>query len=288
MSDIRKAVFPVAGMGTRFLPATKVLPKIMLPLVDRPVIHYVVEEALAAGVTRAVFVTGRDQESIQDYFDRSIELEGFLAEKKKGELLEQIQTVSHMLRPATVRQKEAKGLGHAILCARDYVGEEPFAVFLPDDVIASTVPAIRQLIDARRIHGGSVILVEEVDPKDTKSYGVIKGTPVADGVYRIEDMVEKPEPHEAPSNLAIIGRYVLEPEIFPMIEKTTPGKGGEIQITDAIRLLLANRPVFAVKLAGKRYDTGDKLGYLKATVEFGLAHQTLGPAFRQYLETVRS
>jgi UTP--glucose-1-phosphate uridylyltransferase len=284
---VRKAVFPAAGLGTRFLPATKASPKEMLPLVDKPLIQYVVEEAVASGIESVIIVTGRGKASIEDHFDVSFELEKLLQERGKHEELKAMRTISEMARVSYVRQQEALGLGHAVLQARDLVGEEPFAVMLSDDIIDAETPALRQLLDVYEKYDAPVIAVFEVAGEAISRFGVIDGDEVEPGVYKIKDMVEKPPQNEAPSNLAIIGRYILTPDIFDEIEKTTPGAIGEIQITDAMRSLLKKRPFYAVRFQGKRYDAGDKLGFLTATVEFALKHEDLAPEFREYLQSLK-
>ena len=285
--SVRTAVFPAAGLGTRFLPATKAQPKEMLPLVDKPMIQYVVEEAVAAGLDRVCIVTGRGKRAIEDHFDASVELEFYLQERGKWEELAQIKTISDLASVTYVRQKEPLGLGHAILCARPLVGDEPFAAFLGDDIIVADPPAISQLLSVYEQFGNPVLAVERVPRDQLSMYGVIKGTPVADNVYLVEDLVEKPSPEAAPSDLAIIGRYVLTPDIFPILGETPPDHRGEIQLTDALRRLRARRPLYAVRFTGRRFDTGDKLGFLKATVEMALARPDLGDAFRAYIDTVR-
>jgi UTP--glucose-1-phosphate uridylyltransferase len=284
---VRKAVFPAAGLGTRFLPATKASPKEMLPLVDKPLIQYVVEEAVASGIESVIIVTGRGKASIEDHFDVSFELEKLLEERGKQEELKAMRAISEMARISYVRQQEALGLGHAVLQARDLVGNEPFAVMLSDDIIDSETPALRQLLDVYEKYDAPVVAVFQVEGEAISRFGVIDGEEVEDGVYKINDMVEKPAFNDAPSNLAIIGRYVLTPEIFDEIEKTTPGAIGEIQITDAMRSLLKKRPFYAVRFKGTRYDAGDKLGFLIATVEFALKHEDLAPDFRDYLESMK-
>ncbi len=289
---VRKAVFPAAGLGTRFLPATKAQPKEMLPLVDKPIIQYAVEEALASGIETIIIVTGRGKNAIEDHFDVSYELEKILEARGDSNLLRLVRQVSDLVHVCYVRQKEALGLGHAILMARDLIGEEPFAVLLGDDVIHSATPCLRQMLDVYDAHQGSVIAIQEVPRDNISSYGVISGTPQAppnpgNRLCRIDDLVEKPSPAAAPSNLAIIGRYILEPEIFDALEATPPGAGGEIQLTDAVRTLLRDRPVFGWRFEGTRYDAGDKLGFLKATVEFALRRDDLGPPFRDYLRSLR-
>jgi UTP--glucose-1-phosphate uridylyltransferase len=284
MSRIRKAIFPVAGLGTRFLPATKAQPKVMLPLVDRPIIEYVVEEARGSGIETIIFVTGRAHDAIENYFDRSIELEYFLREKNKDAMLREISDISNLINPCYVRQKQALGLGHAVLICRQLVGDEPFAVFLADDVVDAAVPCMKQMVDVYDRYQCSVIAVQQVDPSETRSYGIIEPRTLDHGLYQVMDMVEKPDPKEAPSNLAVIGRYILTPEIFDLLEQTTPGKGGEIQLTDAIKLLLQRQAVYAHAFEGRRYDTGDKLGFLKATVEYAIRSPEIGADFRRFLQ----
>lgn len=284
---VRKAVFPAAGLGTRFLPATKASPKEMLPLVDKPLIQYVVEEAVASGVESVIIVTGRGKAAIEDHFDVSFELEKLLEERGKKEELKAMRAISEMARVSYVRQREALGLGHAVLQACDLVGNEPFAVMLSDDIIDSETPALRQLLDVYEKYDAPVLGTMQVAGEAISRFGVIDGEEVEEGVYKIKDMVEKPPFSEAPSDLAIIGRYVLTPDIFEEIEKTTPGAIGEIQITDAMRSLLKKRPFYAVRLKGTRYDAGDKLGFLIATVEFALKHEELGPEFREYLQSMK-
>jgi UTP--glucose-1-phosphate uridylyltransferase len=288
---VRKGVFPAAGLGTRFLPATKAQPKEMLPLVDKPTIQYVVEEAVASGLTELVIVTGRGKRAIEDHFDAAFELEYYLNDRGKVEELAQIKTISEMASVCYVRQKEPLGLGHAILCARPLVGEEPFAVFLGDDIIGNaTVPCMRQLLDVFERYDGPVIAVERVPRERIHQYGVIAAKPLggaaSGNVYEITDLVEKPKAEEAPSDLAIIGRYVLTPDVFDLLADTAPDRRGEIQLTDALRRLRTRRPMYAVAFEGKRYDTGDKLGFLKATVEFALARPDLADEFRAYLKSL--
>ena len=280
---IRKAVFPAAGLGTRFLPATKAQPKEMLPLVDTPVIQYVIEEAVASGIDNIIIVTGRGKNAIEDHFDVSYELEKVLEERGDREKLAVVRHISDMIRVSYVRQKEALGLGHAILAARDLVGREPFAVFLGDDIIDAKVPAMKQMIGHFARLKTSILALEEVDRSRTKDYGVISGTPEGDSLFRIRDLVEKPDPAQAPSNLAIIGRYILTPEIFDHLERTRPDHRGEIQLTDGLRSLLKKQPIYGYQFEGKRYDTGNKLGFLKATVEYALKRPDLGREFREYL-----
>jgi len=287
---VRKAVFPAAGLGTRFLPATKAQPKEMLSLVDKPLIQYGVEEAVDSGIENITIVTGRGKNAIEDHFDVSYELESLLAKRNKSDELEEIQHISNMIDISYVRQKEPLGLGHAILMSRLVVGNEPFAVMLVDDIIDSEVPCLKQMTSLFETLQSSIIATCEVPESDVSSYGIIRGYPLDNyggRVYRVEDVVEKPSREEAPSNLAIIGRYILTPEIFPAIEKTKAGRGGEIQITDAIRLLLDQQPVYAYRFEGTRYDAGDKLGFLKATVELTLKRADLGGAFWKYLKSLK-
>ncbi|HUF94220.1 MAG TPA: UTP--glucose-1-phosphate uridylyltransferase GalU [Candidatus Limnocylindria bacterium] len=285
---VRKGVFPAAGLGTRFLPATKAQPKEMLPLVDKPTIQYVVEEAVASGLAEIIIVTGRGKRAIEDHFDASIELEYYLNDRGKMEELAQIKSISELASVSYVRQKEPLGLGHAILCARALVGDEPFGVFLGDDVIGGApVPCMRQLLDVFERYDGPVIAVERVPRERIHQYGVIAGRNIGGNVWEISDLVEKPQAKDAPSDLAIIGRYVLTPDIFAILAATAADKRGEIQLTDGLRTLRGRRPMYAVEFEGTRYDTGDKLGFLKATVEFALARPDLADAFRNYLKSLR-
>ncbi len=285
-APVRRAVFPVAGLGTRFLPATKAQPKEMLPLVDKPVIQYVVEEAIASGISHVTLVTGRGKNAIEDHFDVSFELETLLERRGDTQKLETVRRISNLVQFSYVRQKEALGLGHAVLTARSAVGDEPFAVCLGDDIIHAPVPCLAQLIDVYRRTGGCVVAVEEVERERVSSYGVVDAEEVGDGVYRVRDLVEKPPVESAPSNLAIIGRYILAPEIFTHLERTAPDAKGEIQLTNGLRALGKEMPIHAVRFQGQRYDTGNKLGFLKATVEFALRRDDLGEAFRTYLESL--
>lgn len=290
-TKVRKAVFPAAGLGTRFLPATKAQPKEMLPLVDKPIIQYGVEEALHSGIHNIIIVTGRDKSAIENHFDVSFELEYMLETRNKKDLLAIVRSVSDMINVAYIRQKEALGLGHAVLRARELVGQESFAVVLADDVIDAEVPCVRQLLDVHDFFCAPVLAVMEVPPDKISAYGAIDAEPVShngshDRVYRIRDLVEKPKQSDAPSNLAIIGRYVLTPEIFDSISAVEPGTGGEIQLTDAIKHLSHTRPIYAYRFEGTRYDAGDKLGFLKATVEFALRRHDLGGPFREYLKSL--
>ena len=284
---VRKAVFPAAGLGTRFLPATKASPKEMLPLVDKPLIQYVVEEAVVSGIESIIIVTGRGKSAIEDHFDVSFELEALLRERGKEDDLRLVREISEMARVSYVRQREALGLGHAVLQARDWVGEEPFAVMLSDDIIDSRTPALRQLIDVYEKYDAPVVATMQVEGEAISRFGALDVDEVADGIYRIKDMIEKPPLSAAPSDLAIIGRYILTPDIFAEIEATTPGAIGEIQITDAMRALSKKRDFYAVRFEGTRYDAGDKLGFLIATVEYALKHSELAPDFRSYLKSLK-
>jgi len=284
---IRKAVVTAAGWGTRFLPATKAQPKEMLPLVDKPMIQYVIEEAVASGIKHIIIVTAFGKRAIEDHFDRSVELELALKKKGDGELLKKVQRISELADICYIRQKEQLGLGHAILITKDLVGDEPFAIFLPDDIIEAKVPAMKQMVEVYNRYKCSVIAVEKVPPEATSSYGIISPKRVEDRVYQVESLVEKPEPKDAPSDLGIVGRYILTPEIFGMLEKTTPGKGGEIQLTDGLRLLLGKQQIYAYQFEGTRYDTGTPLGFLKASVEFALRRPDIGHNFKEYLHHLK-
>ena len=291
-AKVRKAVFPAAGLGTRFLPATKAQPKEMLPIVDKPIIQYGVEEALHSGIQNIIIVTGRGKTAIEDHFDVSFELEYLLESRHKKELLGIVRNISDMINVSYVRQKEALGLGHAVLRAMELVGEEPFSVVLADDVIEAETPCLRQLLDVYGFFCAPVLAVMEVPRENISSYGCIDAEPVHhngsnDRVFRIRDLVEKPKSSDAPSNLAIIGRYVLTPEIFNSIESIEPGSGGELQLTDALKHLLRNRPIYGYRFEGTRYDAGDKLGFLKATVEYALRRRDLGGPFREYLKELK-
>ena len=283
---IRKAVFPAAGLGTRFLPATKAQPKEMLPLVDKPIIQYGVEEAVASGVDNIILVTGRGKNAIEDHFDVSVELETFLEARGKTELLAEIRKISNLINFAYVRQGEPLGLGHAVLVTRELVGNDPFAVILGDDVIDADPPALRQMIDVFGDVGGPVLAVERVPLDDVSSYGIIDAEDLGNGVHRIRDLVEKPPREEAPSNLAIIGRYILTPDIFPALAETKSDRTGEIQLTNGLRRLLRDRPLFAYEVQGVRHDTGNKLGFLKAVVYFALRRPDLAEPFREYLRSI--
>jgi UTP--glucose-1-phosphate uridylyltransferase len=284
--QIRKAVFPAAGLGTRFLPATKAQPKEMLPLVDKPIIQYGVEEALAAGVANIILVTGRGKNAIEDHFDVSVELETFLESRGKTELLAEIRKISNLINFSYVRQGEPLGLGHAVLVTRPLVGEETFAVILGDDVIDADPPALQQMIDVHGEVDGPVLAVERVPRTDVSSYGIIDAEEIKPGVYRIRDLVEKPSRAEAPSDLAIIGRYILTPDIFPALEATATDRTGEIQLTNGLRRLLKDRPIFGCRINGVRHDTGNKLGFLKAVVYFALRRPDIAGPFSEYLRKI--
>jgi UTP--glucose-1-phosphate uridylyltransferase len=285
---VRKAVFPAGGLGTRFLPATKVIPKEMLALVDKPIIQYGVEEAIASGIEHIIIVTGRGKGSMEDHFDHSFELNATLERKGKHELLAVSRGVSSLARISYVRQKEPLGLGHAVLCAKELVGDEPFAVLLPDDVVDAEVPCLKQMIDVFDERGGSVLGTMTIEGPSISAYGVLAGAPEAGNlrIFNCTGMVEKPKFADAPSKQAIVGRYVLTPRVFELLEKTTPGAGGEIQLTDGILALLKEEKVYGYNFEGKRYDAGDKLGMLEATVEFALKRADLGPQFREYLKAL--
>ena len=291
MNRINKAVFPVAGLGTRFLPATKASPKEMMPIVDKPLIQFAVEEAVAAGITDMIFITGRGKRAIEDHFDKAYELENELMLRGKSELVEAIRSIlPKHVNCIFIRQTEALGLGHAVLCAKPAIENEPFAVLLADDLIDANPPVTRQMVDAYMYYNCSVLGVQDVPREDTRSYGIVAARPLADRVEKIEAIVEKPNPADAPSTLAVVGRYVLTPRIFHYLENVTPGSGGEIQLTDAISALLGEQQVLAYRYRGVRYDCGSKLGYLQATVEFGQRHPEVGEEFRKYLsqQTSRS
>jgi len=297
MMKVKKAVLPAAGFGTRFLPATKAVPKELLPIVDKPTIQYIMEEVVHAGIHEVILITGREKGSIEDHFDTSAELENHLRKKGLHDLLKVVQEVSEMVTLVSVRQKEPLGLGHAVLCAKKAVGHEPFAVLLGDDLIDASVPCVRQMIDiyeelSRGMNSSAprpaLIAIQRVPRAEAHLYGIIKGKKIRDRVYRIEDMVEKPEKGKAPSNLAIIGRYILPPEIFEILENVRPDRKGEIQLTNGLRELKRRVPVFGYEFFGDRYDAGDKLGYLEANIAFGLKHPELGPKLKRYLKTLKA
>lgn len=280
---VRKAVFPVAGLGTRFLPATKASPKEMLPLIDKPLVQYVVEEAVASGIEQILFITGRGKRTIEDHFDISVELEAHLYDKGKDRELSRVRGIAEMVDIFYVRQRQALGLGHAILCAKDFIGNEPFAVLLGDDIIDSRKPCLRQLLDVFEEHRASVLALEKVPMENISSYGCVRATALSERVFDVQDMVEKPSRAEAPSDMAIIGRYVLTPRIFGILEQQEPGKGGEIQLTDAILKLTREEKVYGCLFEGLRHDCGDKLGFLKATVDLALKREEFSAEFEAYL-----
>ncbi len=285
MKKVSKAVFPVAGLGTRFLPATKASPKEMMPIVDKPLIQYAVEEAVAAGITDMIFVTGRSKRAIEDHFDKAYELESELEHRGRTALLEFVRNmIPKNINCIYIRQPEALGLGHAVVCAYPAVGDEPFAVILADDLLDNDPPVMKQMVDVYSSHGRSVIGVQQVSREETKSYGIVDSTPISDRIEEIRRIVEKPKPEEAPSTLAVVGRYVLTPRIFHHLARIGKGSGGEIQLTDGIAALLAEEQVLAYRYAGKRYDCGAKLGYLEATVAFGLRHAEVGREFAAMLK----
>ena len=281
--NVKKAVFPVAGLGTRFLPATKASPKEMLPLIDKPLVQYVVEEAVSSGIEQILFVTGRGKRAIEDHFDIAFELESILRQKGNSEAAQEVRDIADLVSIYYVRQKEALGLGHAILCAREFVGDEPFAVLLGDDIIDAQTPCLQQLLQVYNHYRGSVLALEQVAPDSISFYGCVKANSISDRVYEVTDLVEKPKREEAPSDLAIIGRYVLTPEIFPILEKQEAGKGGEIQLTDAIKKLSTREAIYGCRFEGTRYDCGDKLGFLKATVDMALKREEMGRELEMYL-----
>lgn len=284
---ITKAVFPAAGLGTRFLPATKASPKEMLPLVDKPLIQYVVEEAVASGIEEILLITGRGKRAIEDHFDVAFELEEDLKAKGKHKLLSEVQRIANLVTFCYIRQKKALGLGHAVLTAKRVVGDEPFAVLLGDDIIDSSEPVLSQMMAIYKRYPSTILAIQKVPKNQTHHYGVIDGKRIEDGIYLVKDMVEKPSPAEAPSNLAIIGRYILTPAVFAALEQTKPGKGGEIQLTDGLKLLMDRQPIYAYEFKGVRHDAGDKLGFLKATVQFGLKNEEFGAEFRTYLQKLK-
>jgi UTP--glucose-1-phosphate uridylyltransferase len=283
---VRKAVIPVAGLGTRFLPATKTVPKELLPIVDIPSIQYVVQEAVDAGIQEIIFVTGRGKDGIEDHFDEAPELEQVLAERGHTEMIEMLRRIAEMTEVVSVRQKKPLGLGHAVLCARDLVGDEPFAVMLADDLIDSDTPCIRQLLDIFEDKKESVIALMEVLPEEVQQYGVIEGQEIEKRLYQIQATVEKPPAKEAPSRMAIIGRYILRPEIFSILQKQPPGRGGEIQLTDGLAQLVRERQVFGCQFLGDRYDIGDKFGFVRATVAYALKRPDLKTKVKDYLKSV--
>ncbi|HZJ58131.1 MAG TPA: UTP--glucose-1-phosphate uridylyltransferase GalU [Clostridia bacterium] len=285
---IRKAIIPAAGLGTRFLPATKAQPKEMLPIVDKPTIQYIIEEAIDSGIESIIIVTGRNKRSIEDHFDRSLELEDALRKSKNEDLLRLVDDISNMVDIHYIRQKEPKGLGHAINCASAFIGDEPFAVLLGDDIVHSEVPCLKQLIGVYEKHKSTILGCQFVDKNHVDKYGIVDGIPMDDDLYEVRHLVEKPRVEDAPSNLAILGRYIISPNIFKHLDETQPGAGGEIQLTDALRALAEEEAMYAFNFQGKRYDVGNKLGYLEATMEFALRNPELRDNFKDYVENLIS
>lgn len=285
---VKKAVIPAAGLGTRFLPATKAQPKEMLPIVDKPTIQYIIEEAVASGIEEILIITGRNKRAIEDHFDKSVELENELEAHGKTDLLNEVRNISKMADIYYIRQKEPRGLGHAINCARTFVGNEPFAVMLGDDVVDSKVPCLKQLISCYNEYKTTIIGVQEVPHEEVYKYGIVQGMYIEDRVYKIKDLIEKPKVEESPSNIAILGRYIISPSIFDILSDTKPGKGGEIQLTDALRTLIGLEAMYAYNFEGRRYDVGDKIGFLEATVEFALKREDINKQFMKYLLTIKN
>lgn len=283
---VRKAVIPAAGLGTRFLPATKAQPKEMLPIVDKPTIQYIIEEAVVSGIEEILIITGRNERSIEDHFDKSFELEQQLEVKGKDNLLNMVRDISNLADIYYIRQKEPRGLGHAINCAKTFIGKEPFAVMLGDDVVFNKKPCIKQLIDCYNEYKTSIIGVQKIPNKDVSKYGIIKGKYIEDRVYKVKDLIEKPKKEEAPSNIAILGRYIITPKIFDILDNTKPGRGGEIQLTDALKTLACEEAIYAYDFEGRRYDVGDKLGFLEATIEYALRKDDLREPFINYLMNI--
>lgn len=284
MKKIKKAIIPAAGLGTRFLPATKAQPKEMLPIVDKPTLQYIIEEAIESGIEEILIVTGRSKKSIEDHFDRSVELELELEKKGKTDMLKMVQDISNMVNIHYIRQKEPKGLGHAIYCAKSFIGDEPFAVLLGDDIVDAKTPCLKQMIDCYNEYQTTILGVQEVPDSEVNKYGIINAKPIEENVYKIKDMIEKPNLNEAPSNIAILGRYILTPTIFNILETQQPGKGGEIQLTDALRTLVKSEALYAYTFEGKRYDVGDKLGFLEATVDYALKNPELKDKFIEIIK----
>lgn len=282
--SVKKAIIPAAGLGTRFLPATKAQAKEMLPIVDKPTLQYIIEEAIESGIEEILIVTGRNKKSIEDHFDRSVELELELEQKGKTAMLEMVQDISNMVNIHYIRQKEPKGLGHAIHCAKSFIGDEPFAVLLGDDIVDASTPCLKQMIDAYDEYKTTVLGVQEVARENVDKYGILDVKHIEDRVYKVKDMVEKPSIEEAPSNIAILGRYIITPEIFNILENQAPGKGGEIQLTDALQTLATKEAIYAYNFEGRRYDVGDKLGFLEATVDFALKRPELRDDFIEFLK----
>ena len=284
-NTVRKAIIPAAGLGTRFLPATKAQAKEMLPIVDKPTLQYIIEEAIASGIEEILIVTGRNKKSIEDHFDRSVELELELEQKGKKEMLDMVKEISNMVNIHYIRQKEPKGLGHAVHCAKSFIGNEPFGVMLGDDIVDAEVPCLKQMIDVYDEYKTTVLGVQEVDRENVDKYGILDVKHIEDRVYKVKDMVEKPSVEEAPSNIAILGRYIITPEIFNILEEQAPGKGGEIQLTDALQTLATKEAIYAYNFEGRRYDVGDKLGFLQSTVDFALKRPELREEFIEFLSS---
>lgn len=283
---VHKAIIPAAGLGTRFLPATKAQPKEMLPIVDKPTIQFIVEEAVASGIEDIIIVTGRNKRAIEDHFDKSYELEEVLEKTNKEELLALVRDISNLVNIHYIRQKEPKGLGHAIYCAKAFIGNEPFAVLLGDDIVKSDVPCLKQLIDIYDKYKTTVLGVQRVPQEDVSKYGIVAGRQVDDRVFKVTDMIEKPEIDEAPSNIAILGRYIISPSIFSYLENVSPGKNGEIQLTDALKDMMQHETMYAYDFIGRRYDVGNKMGFLQATVEFALDRDDLRDEFSSWLKQI--
>ena len=289
MQTVTKAIIPAAGLGTRFLPATKAQPKEMLPIVDKPTLQYIIEEAVASGIKEILIITGRNKKSIEDHFDKSVELELELEQKGKTDLLEMVRNISNMINIHYIRQKEPNGLGHAIHCAKSFIGDEPFAVMLGDDVVDAKKPCLKQLIEAYDEYHTSILGVQQVADEDVNKYGIVEGKYIEHGIYKVRDLIEKPDIGTAPANIAILGRYIITPEIFEILENTKPGKNGEIQLTDGLKTLCKSQAMYAYIFEGKRYDVGDKLGFLEATVDFALKNPELRDDFLKYMEkTIKS
>ncbi|MDK2804112.1 MAG: UTP--glucose-phosphate uridylyltransferase [Peptostreptococcaceae bacterium] len=284
MQTVKKAIIPAAGLGTRFLPATKAQPKEMLPIVDKPTLQYIIEEAVASGIKEILIITGRNKKSIEDHFDKSVELELELEHKGKLDLLEMVRNISNMINIHYIRQKEPNGLGHAIHCAKSFIGDEPFAVMLGDDVVDAEKPCLKQLIEAYEEYHTTILGVQQVANEDVDKYGIVEGKYIENGIYKVKDLIEKPDIETAPSNIAILGRYIITPEIFDILENTKPGKNGEIQLTDGLKALCKNQAMYAYVFEGKRYDVGDKLGFLEATVDFALKNPELRDGFLEYMK----
>ncbi len=284
MKKVRKAVIPAAGLGTRFLPATKAQPKEMIPIVDKPTLQYIIEEAVSSGIEEILIITGRNKKSIEDHFDKSVELEMELEKKGKQELLEMVREISNMVNIYYVRQKEPLGLGHAVSCAKSFIGDEPFAVLLGDDIVDSNIPCVKQLIDAYDKYQSSILGVQNVAMEDVDKYGIVEGEPIGNAIYKVNGLVEKPDPKDAPSDIAILGRYIITPAIFEILERTQAGRGGEIQLTDALKELSKSEDMYACVFDGRRYDVGDKMGYLEATIDFALKKEGLGERLFEYMK----